>query len=377
MNVALFFTYDVSLKDWKELGLLDRELELYNTITKETDIQYTFVTYGEDNEKSLLSGNKNIKILPIGNLINYKNKVLKYILSFLLPFKLKKKLKHIDILKTNQLMGSWIPIILKYITKKPLIVRTGYDPLDFAIKENKSKFKVTLYYLLALFSIKCSDMYFVSSRRDIENIDNRFKFLSRKNIYHRPNWVKIADSNKKIGERKKEYLLSVGRLETQKNYINLLSNIANSSLKVDIIGSGSLENEIKNFAKMNNVNVKFTGNIKHSQLMNLYEDYMFYVMFSKYEGHPKTLIEAMSKGCIPIVLKNENNIEIIEHNQNGILLNSEDDSIEKWVIHFKNNEKEMKRLSFNAMEFAKEKYSLNKSVMTEINDYKILNNQNR
>ena len=128
---------------------------------------------------------------------------------------------------------------------------------------------------------------------------------------------------------------------------------------------------------MNNVNVKFTGNIKHSQLMNLYEDYMFYVMFSKYEGHPKTLIEAMSKGCIPIVLKNENNIEIIEHNQNGILLNSEDDSIEKWVIHFKNNEKEMKRLSFNAIEFAKEKYSLNKSVMTEINDYKILNNQNR
>ena len=93
MNVALFFTYDVSLKDWKELGLLDRELELYNSITKETDIQYTFVTYGEDNEKSLLSGNKNIKILPIGNLINYKNKVLKYILSFLLPFKLKKKLK--------------------------------------------------------------------------------------------------------------------------------------------------------------------------------------------------------------------------------------------------------------------------------------------
>ena len=38
-------------------------------------------------------------------------------------------------------MGSWIPIILKLLIKKPLIIRTGYDILEFSIKENKSLLK--------------------------------------------------------------------------------------------------------------------------------------------------------------------------------------------------------------------------------------------
>ena len=29
MNVALFFTYGVSLKQWLESGLLEREIEIY------------------------------------------------------------------------------------------------------------------------------------------------------------------------------------------------------------------------------------------------------------------------------------------------------------------------------------------------------------
>ena len=59
-------------------------------------------------------------------------------------------------------MGSWIAIILKFIIKKPLIVRTGYDLLEFSIKENKSLLKIT-YYLLTYFSLFFCDKYFVSS----------------------------------------------------------------------------------------------------------------------------------------------------------------------------------------------------------------------
>ena len=62
MNIALFFTYDVSLKDWQELGLLDRELELYNSITKDNNIKFTFVTYGNDDEEIY---SKKIKILKL------------------------------------------------------------------------------------------------------------------------------------------------------------------------------------------------------------------------------------------------------------------------------------------------------------------------
>ena len=377
MNIALFFTYDVSLRDWEELGLLDRELALYNSISEDKNIKFTFVTYGNDDEKNILGENNNFKIVPLGNYLNYKNKYFRFILSLLIPFKLKKELKDIDILKTNQLMGSWIPIVLKYITKKPLIIRTGYDALDFAIKDKKSKFKIILYYFLTLLALKCSNMYFVTSKKDIENIKNRFKFFKIKNIYHRPNWVNITDSKKKITERKKETLLAVGRLETQKNYINLLSNLSNSDLEIHIFGTGSLKEKVENFANKNNLKVNLHENINHSKLMNLYEDYMFFVMYSNYEGHPKTLIEAMSKGCIPIILKNENNTEIIDHYENGILLDGEKDSIEKWVIHLIDNKKEMERLSSNAVKFVKKHYSLRNAVITENNDYQSLVNKNK
>ena len=377
MNIALFFTYDVSLRDWQELGLLDRELALYNSISKDKNIKFTFVTYGNDDEKNILKENNNFKIVPIGNYLNYKNKYFRFILSLLIPFKLKNELKDIDILKTNQLMGSWIPIVLKYITKKPLIIRTGYDALEFAIKDKKSKIKIILYYFLTLLALKCSNMFFVTSKKDIENIKNRFKFFKIKNIYHRPNWVNITDSKKKITERKKETLLAVGRLETQKNYINLLSNLSNSDLEIHIFGTGSLKEKVENFANKNNLKVNLHENINHSKLMNLYEDYMFFVMYSNYEGHPKTLIEAMSKGCIPIILKNENNTEIIDHYENGILLDGEKDSIEKWVIHLIDNKKEMERLSSNAVKFVKKHYSLRNAVITENNDYQSLVNKNK
>ena len=377
MNVALFFTYDVSLKDWEKLGFLERELQLYNSITKNYDIQFTFITYGKDDENYLIPNNQNIKVISIGNLLKTNNKFLKYLSSISIPFKLKKELKNIDILKTNQLMGSWVPIILKYITKKPLILRTGYDALEFAIKDNKSKFKIMLYFLLTFLSLKASDIYCVSSKKDIANINRRFRIVHNKEIRHRPNWVNIVDAKIDIKNRNINRLLCVGRLEDQKNYINLIKNISDSKLEIDIIGSGSLEKEIKDFAHKKHVKIDLIGNLDHSALMKLYENYIFYILFSKYEGHPKSLIEAMSKGCIPIVLENENTFEIIKHNDNGILLGSEIDSVEKWVIDLLKNKKEMERLSSNAKEFVKKNYSLNKVVKSEIDDYKILINENR
>ena len=68
-------------------------------------------------------------------------------------------------IKTNQLMGSWIAIMLKLIFAKPLIVRTGYD-LFRLIYEKKSLIKKIFYYILTQFSILFSDLYLVTSRTD-------------------------------------------------------------------------------------------------------------------------------------------------------------------------------------------------------------------
>ena len=46
-----------------------------------------------------------------------KTNYLDYFLSFLIPFKFKNKINNIDIVFQNQLLGCWIPILIKKYTK--------------------------------------------------------------------------------------------------------------------------------------------------------------------------------------------------------------------------------------------------------------------
>ena len=59
MNVALFFTYDMSLQKWNDLNILDREVKLYNKISN-NDIKFTFVTYGTKSDHKFSNKLENI-----------------------------------------------------------------------------------------------------------------------------------------------------------------------------------------------------------------------------------------------------------------------------------------------------------------------------
>ena len=43
MKITLFFTYNVSLSDWKNAGILSRELEIYKYIYKKYNVNATYV----------------------------------------------------------------------------------------------------------------------------------------------------------------------------------------------------------------------------------------------------------------------------------------------------------------------------------------------
>ena len=369
MNIALFFTYEISAKDWLVSGLLSREIELYKQILNKTDIKFTFVTYGSDEDIEILSEFKKINVIPLGKYIKSRNKTVKFIQSLFIPFRIKKELKNIDLMKTNQLMGSWIPIILKLLLKKPLIIRTGYDLLDFSVKEKKSMLKILFNYLLTLFSLLFSDKYFVSSTNDLLNLNKRFSLIKNKTIELRPNWVNVPKEMKDIIGRKKERILMVGRLEDQKNYQNVIKNLSGSELVLDIVGEGKLKKDIANFAQVNNVEIHFLGTLDHSVLLEKYGEYKFYILYSKFEGHPKTLLEAMSQGCVPLVLKSQNVMEVVEHKTTGVILESEKESLSKWIKYLNEDNNEFKRISMNARSLVVNTFSLEKSLNVELQDY--------
>ena len=113
MKVILFFTYGISLHDWKESGLLSREIQLYKQLHEKYNIEFAFLTYGDSQDLDTINL-PFIKIFPIYKYFKKsKNKYVNLFKSITIPFKISKELKEFDIFKTNQLLGSWVAIISK------------------------------------------------------------------------------------------------------------------------------------------------------------------------------------------------------------------------------------------------------------------------
>ena len=64
-------------------------------------------------------------------------------------------------------------------------------------------------------------------------------------------------------------------------------------------------------------------NLENTDLIKLYSKYRLYLSTSLYEGNSKSLLEAMSAGCVPVVSKISNNLEIV-NKENGLLIDLEE-----------------------------------------------------
>ena len=71
MRVILFFTYGISLLEWKKSGLLDREIKLYKKLNEDYGLNFTFVTYGDKSDFAILN---ELKIDPEKRAIKVINK---------------------------------------------------------------------------------------------------------------------------------------------------------------------------------------------------------------------------------------------------------------------------------------------------------------
>lgn len=368
MHVLLLFTYEMSLKSWHESGLLNREIKLYKELQKNKDIKYTFITYGDEEDLTFSNKLENINIIPLYKDLKYfKNKYIRFLYSFTFPYYLKRLKINPDLIKTNQLNGVWIAIIYKLISRTPLLIRTGYDMFLFKVKERKY-IKSLFAYLITQLGIIFSNYYLVSSKSDLRFITKKY-FFTKNKILLRPNWVNIPKHTKPIDKRSENTLLSVGRLEEQKNYPQLINAFENSKFLLNIVGSGTKEKELKSLAKKKNTNCNFLGNIEHNKLLEIYSEYKIFITATLYEGHPKTILEAMANGCVVVAPNIDNISEIIDGDLNGILFDPNNDNLLRLVKAIIEDNEKMDNISNNSISYVKKYFSLEIAVKNEESDY--------
>ena len=352
MHLVLFFTFDYSLITWLESGHLTRELKFYNYLVSR-GIEVSFVTYGNNQDLDVLNDSE-INIIPIYNLVNRSNyKVVNILKSIFIPFKLVKILgtesKNL-IVKQNQLLGSWVAIIFKLISNSKLYTRTGYDMYLFSVKDKKNFLKRFLYLVLTQITLLFSDRYSVTSNSDA--IFLKKKYFATRNVVIRPNWVDEGFEN---NDRKyKSTLLAVGRLEKQKGFDDLLNSLKNTGFELDIYGEGSLKQELIEISTKLCVPLRIYDNIENEDLLEIYKQYKYFVSSAMFEGNSKVILEAMANGCIVIAKDIENNREIIDDCNSGLLYTN---NLHEILIKLQNEEYDDQKFLKNASNKIKEAYS--------------------
>jgi len=299
MKLALFFTRNVSLKYWARNGNLDRELALYRELKKHFD-EITFLTYGLGEPET-----PGFKIAHISNW--------------------KRIAKEVDILKTNQMSGSPNAVLAKIFFKKKLVVRQGYQWSFFEKRKRTSLLRRFLVGIVERTSYALADAIIVSSRSDKEYIKEKYG-ISEKKINYIPNYI---DTERfKPLKLKKKGILTVAKLELQKNLENLIEAVRGLDVNLTIIGQGSLEQKLRKIAPRN---VNFIPSVPNEELPKIINKSEIFILSSNFEGCPKALLEAMA--CeVPVIGTSVPGIEeIIEDGVNGYLCSVDKDSIKNKI----------------------------------------------
>ncbi|MFX1257028.1 MAG: glycosyltransferase family 4 protein [Promethearchaeota archaeon] len=333
MNLLLTFTTNTSLKEWNRGGIFDREILIYKELAKR-GIDVTFLTYGNKTDLEFSNKLEKINVHPINTKRGLNKRSFLNIVLY--PFFHFKFFKRFDLIKTNQMDGSWITWFLKVLFRKKLIIRCGFAEYKTKLTyfKNKSKtlnsfFEKFFAFVIEWISYRIADYIIMTNHYEKDFIINNFKIKPEK-IGVLPNYIDINLFRPIHTKKKDKTILYVGNLNHHKNLDNLIESFTYlNDFKLDIIGWGELKAYLNKKIKKLKLDskIRFLGVIPNSKLPDIINQYNIFILPSFTEGNPKTLLEAMSCGlaCIGSNIRGIN--QIIKHRVNGFLCNLDSKSI--------------------------------------------------
>lgn len=190
------------------------------------------------------------------------------------------------------------------------------------------------------------DRYVVLSPSYIKDFCQIFKVPNDGKVISIPNPISMRTEG--YDEMKENVFLVVARLAEKQKNITAILRIwkkfypLHKDYKLQIVGYGPDEQYLRDYAESLSLEgVEFTGKTNTPQ--KYYAKANFFLMTSRYEGLPMTIIESMQFNCIPIVYDSFSAIgDIVESGENGILVQNNDEQafLEAMNVLVENREKQ-------------------------------------
>jgi glycosyltransferase involved in cell wall biosynthesis len=360
IGLVLFFTRGVSLRAWEQTGMFDREVALYLRLMGR-GVKVDFVTYGDGEDLNYA------KRLPGINILCNRLKLPAFLYENFLPLLHFSSFRQSHVFKSNQTPGAKTALKTARLFRKKFIARCGYLLSEFAeLQYGVDSTQARHARDLEGYVFSSADRAVVTTSKMQQALTQRYN-LSNERVAVIQNYVDTERFRPSSGpEHSKGRLCFVGRLQHQKNPLALLDAIEGLDVTLIVVGNGPLRGQLQAKAEKSKLAVEFLGNVPHQQLPEVLNSTDVFILPSRYEGHPKTLIEAMACG-LPVIGTDVAGIrELINHRENGYLCGTTAEEIRQAILDVLGDSGQMARMGRNAREFVVMHFALDRIVEMEL-----------
>ncbi len=359
LRLVLFFTQGMSIRGWEESRLFEREVALYRAMLPHLG-GITFVTYGDARDLTFSQRLDGIEII-----CNRHNLAPVWYRRYL-AFWPGVWRRGAAVYKSNQVRGSDVALQLARRHKKPFIARCGYllgDSMRWRRGPESDETSAAMELEKEVFG--GADRVVVTTEHMKTIVATDYGCEAEK-VRVIPNYVDTQLFAPSATEKAPRRLIFIGRLERQKNIDSLITALAGLNIELWIVGKGTWEERLRTMADDMQVQTRFFGVRRHTELPELLNLATAFILPSHWEGHPKTLLEAMSSG-LPVIGGDIPSIRgVITHGENGLLCGLTPEEIRKSVTRLLDDPALQGRLGNNARRYALADLSIEKTVEREL-----------
>lgn len=362
-HVALFFSSGVALRDWKENGTLERDIQIYRYL-EEAGWKVSLVTYGENEEQGMLPKDSHIQVLsrPPGLPIKKYGRLISQIH--------RKALSDVTVIKSHQSSGSGYAAWAALRLGVPFYMRNGYINSFFSSHRGDKpslQRKIRWEERFAFYTCRVAA---VPSIKQADYIVKKYRVKNSK-LYPHANWLDVETFRPVIenNPQKARTLIFVGRMENQKRPLDILEAIYRvGGVSLVVVGSGRLDGLFKEKANSLGISIRWLKRVDNEQLPSLMAETGGLILPTEYEGSPKVIMEAMACG-LPVISTDGFGVdEWFEDGKHGWKvpvgdLNSLTNAVREWKDH----PDEAKKRGAAARRHAEKEFSITAAIHRELN----------
>ena len=334
--LVLVFTRGLSLAQWEELGLLEREWALYERLAPAYD-KILLITHGGEEDvrlASALGGNVRLVCnLEALETARYEATVPERVVRELGACKSV-------VVKTNQFKGGILGVSVSRAlrargVRTALVARGGYLWSRFEAAEHGPGSQEAMQAGQEERELcVAADLVVGSSAAMVGDLAWRYA-ISQDRAHLIPNFVPAPrDAELK---RDGKTVLYAGQLVARKRVhliveaVAMARTIAQCDVRLSVIGSGPEQAALEARASELGIDATFEPRLPHGDLLERMATCAVYVQASSLEGHPKTVIEAMSTGA-PVVVTDAPGLGgVVVHGTTGLVFPGDASAIARGI----------------------------------------------